>query len=112
MVALAKKLARYPLEDVRGRPNEIFLVVADVRSGWSKTDSFALQDLKTQANGARENNISSKSISDAHSQNPGQPAVRSLKDHKNYQPDTKNAQPNNQQALQETFEQSNDLVVR
>jgi hypothetical protein len=34
------------------------------------------------------------------------------KDHKNDQPDTKNAQTKNRRALQEAHEQSHDLVVR
>ena len=61
---------------------------------------------------ARGRTIRGKSIRDAQSQNPGQPAVRSFEDHKDDQPDTKNAQPKNRQALQEAYEQSHDLVVR
>src|SRR5438552_14532304 len=73
---------------------------------------LALDNFETQANGTRENNIRGKSICDAQSQNPGQPSVCSFKHHKDDQPDTKNAQPKNRQALQDAYEQSHDPVVR
>ena len=48
----------------------------------------------------------------AQRQNPGQPAVGRFKNHKDDQPDTKDAQPKNRQSLQEAYEQSHDRVVR
>jgi hypothetical protein len=74
--------------------------------------SFALDNLKTQANGARQNNIRRKSISDGQRHNPGQPAIGSFEDHEDDQPDAEYSQTENHQPLQEAFEQSHDLVVR
>jgi hypothetical protein len=61
---------------------------------------FSLEDSKAEANGARKDDIRGNSLSDAHRQDPRQPAVRGLETHKNDQPDTEDAQPKNQQTLQ------------
>ena len=61
---------------------------------------FALKDFETDANGTRKDNIRCDSISEAQGQKPRQPAVRSFKDHKDDQPDTEDAQPQDQQALE------------
>ena len=75
-------------------------------------DPLVLQNSQTQANDAREDNIGAKSVGDAHSQNPGQPAIRCFKDHKDNQPDAEDTQPEYCQALQQAYQQSHDRVVR
>jgi len=60
---------------------------------------IALQDFEAHPNGAREDNVRSGSISYPESQNPWQPAVHKLKD-ENDQPDAKEPQSQDQQALQ------------
>ena len=61
--------------------------------------TFALQDFEAHANGARQNNIRGDAVGDPHRQNPRQPAVRGFEHHKDDQPDTGDAQPEDQQAL-------------
>jgi hypothetical protein len=61
---------------------------------------FALKDLKAHSNCAWEDNVRCNSISEAHGQNPRQPAVRSFENYKYDQPDTEDAQSQDQQALE------------
>jgi hypothetical protein len=61
--------------------------------------AFALKDFKAHPNGPRKDNISCDSISKGQGQHPRQPAVRNIED-KNDQPNTKDAQSEDQQAAQ------------
>ena len=49
---------------------------------------------------ARENYICRYSIREGESQHPWQPTVRSFEYYKDYEPDTKDAQPHDEQALE------------
>jgi hypothetical protein len=64
---------------------------------------FALEYLQAHANGTREDNIRRNAISEAQSQSHWQPLVRKIEDHKSDQPDTDDAQSQDQQALQEAY---------
>jgi hypothetical protein len=60
---------------------------------------IALQDFKTHTNSARKDKIRAGSISNPKRQNPWQSEVHKLKD-ENDQPDARDPQPQDQQALQ------------
>ena len=72
---------------------------------------FALKDFKTHANDTRKDNVGRHSISGGQSQNPWQPLVCKFEDHKDDQPDAKDTQAEDEQALQKTFQQSHDLAI-
>ena len=64
-----------------------------------------MEKFEPQANGAREDDIRGNSVGQPQGQSPWQPAVRVFEDHKDNQPDSKDAQSEDQQALQEAIEQ-------
>ena len=72
---------------------------------------LALQHLKAHANGARQDDVGRDSIGGPESQNPRQPAVGNFENHKDDQPDTEDAQTQDQQALQEAFKISHDQAT-
>jgi hypothetical protein len=72
--------------------------------------AFTLQDFKAHPNGTRQDDISRDSIGEGQGQHPRQPTVRNFED-KNDQPDTKDAQSQDQQAAQYAFQQSHDLAT-
>ena len=61
---------------------------------------FALQDFQAHAHDARKDNVCRGAISGDQSQKPWQPLVCKLEDYKDDQPDAKNTQPQDEQALQ------------
>ncbi len=84
----------------RSYKNEIDGITGQSVAGNCKAwHAFALEDSKADPNRARENDIRRDSISERQSQNGWQSAVRKSED-KNDQPDTKDAQPEDEQAVQ------------
>ena len=87
---LLERSYKYEIDGITGQS------VAGSCKAWHP---FALEDFKAHPNNAREDNIRRDSISEGQSQNGWQPAVRKSED-KNDQPDTKDAQPEDEQTVQ------------
>src|SRR5690349_501866 len=69
-----------------------------------------LKNLQAHPNSAGQDDIRRDAIGCSNGQDPGQPAVRGFKYDKDNQPDAENSQPEDQQALHETFEKSHYLA--